>query len=149
MARHHTFDDVIDDELDYLTARVSRPFDGLCHDSHISKAHGIRIGHIGSLDTVAIRVRSQLSCEDGVGSSFEEVVQHCLLERSRVCSQSWDDMSQEHVGPSDDIMWALFSFHPADIGPDSWGERIFWVEPELERHQVVSVEGYCFFFKKR
>ena len=47
MARHHTFDDVVNDELDCDAARVIRPFEGLCHDSHMIGVQGVRIGRIG------------------------------------------------------------------------------------------------------
>jgi hypothetical protein len=41
-------------------------------------------------------------------------------------------VSLEYVGPSDDLVWALFSIDPVDTGPDLWRERISWVEPELK-----------------
>ena len=92
----------------------------------------------------------QLSCEDGARDSFEEVAQHCLLERSRVRSQSWEDVILECMLAQAMISRGLSSLiDPVDIGPDLWGERTSWVKPELKRHRVVSVEGHRFFFEKR
>lgn len=140
MARHHTFDDVVNDELDYLAARVLGPIEGLCHDSRMLDHIGVRIGHVGSSDAVAICTLSQLGCKDGARDSFKEVIRHCLLERSRVRYQSWEDVSLEHVVPSADLVWAFLSIDPADIGPDHWREWISWVEPKLKRYRVVLVE---------
>ena len=134
MARHHTFDDVVDDELDFVAARVFRPFNGLCHDSHVLDSRGVRISSSGSLDTVAVRVHSCLGWEDGARGSFEEVVQHCLHEGSRIRSQSWEDVRLESVGPSDDFAWTLFSSDLADSSPDLWGERISRVKSKLRSY---------------
>ena len=46
VVRHHTFDDVANDELEHDAARVVRPFKGLCHGGHMKDAIGVRIGQM-------------------------------------------------------------------------------------------------------
>jgi hypothetical protein len=74
-----------------------------------------------------------------VRGSFEEVVHHCLHEGSRIHSQSWEGVSLEYVGPSDDLAWTLFSGDLADSGPDLWGEQISWVELELKSYKLSQL----------
>jgi hypothetical protein len=97
---HHASEDVVDAELDCLDCRVVRAFHGISHDGHMTRVQRVIAGHHGSSDTVTICVHSQLSCKHVARGSQEEVVQHCLLEWSRICSQSWKDMSLECVGPT-------------------------------------------------